>query len=212
MHAAAPVPDAAVPDAAVPDAAAHDAVAHDALFARVRRGDREAFRLLFRQHQRSVYWAAYSVLGTRGDSEEILQDAFLTLWNKRVTIDLVGESVLPWLITTARYLALNRRRAESRRPRDSLDTGIEIADDAPSPEAVAIGNEALRRIRSVMAGRPDVDQRIFELCLLEDLSYEQAARRLGISHATVRNRLSRLKGRLRSELSLLKGEPTHAAE
>ena len=201
MHAAAPVPDAAL---RVAD--------HDELFARVRTGDREAFRLLFRQHQRTVYWAAFSVLGTRGDSEEVLQDAFLTLWNKRVTIDLVGESALPWLITTARYLALNRRRAESRRPRDSLDAAVEIADDAPSPESVAIGNEALRRIRTVMAGRPDVDQRIFELCLVDDLSYEQAARRLGISHATVRNRLSRLKGRLRTELSLLKGDPTHAAE
>lgn len=207
MHKAAPVPDAARPAAADQDAADHDS-----LFARVRTGDREAFRLLFRQHQRSVYWAAFSVLGTRGDSEEVLQDAFLTLWNKRVTIDLVGESALPWLITTARYLALNRRRAESRRPRDSLDAGLEIADDAPTPESVAIGNEALRRIRTVMASRPDVDQRIFELCLLDDLSYEQAARRLGISHATVRNRLSRLKGRLRTELSLLKGEPSHAPE
>jgi len=212
MHAAAPVPDAARPAAVGRDSADQDAAGHDELFARVRTGDREAFRLLFRQHQRTVYWAAFSVLGTRGDSEEVLQDAFLTLWNKRVSIDLVGESALPWLITTARYLALNRRRAESRRPRDSLDAAVEIADDAPSPESVAIGNEALRRIRTVMAGRPDVDQRIFELCLVDDLSYEQAARRLGISHATVRNRLSRLKGRLRTELSLLKGDPTHAAE
>ena len=205
-------PAAPVPDAAAPDAAASGIAAPDALFARVRVGDREAFRLLFRQHQRSVYWAAFSVLRIRGDSEEVLQDAFLTLWNKRATIDLVGESELPWLITTARYLALNRRRSENRRPRDSLDAGLEIVDDAPSPESAAIGNEALRRIRSVMATRPEVDQRIFELCLVDDLSYEQAATRLGVSHATVRNRLSRLKGRLRTELSLLKGEPTHAAD
>ena len=211
MQPAAPIDDSGRAGTTRPDAAAAAAL-HDALFARVRAGDREAFRLLFRQHQRTVYWAAFSVLHTRGDSEEVLQDAFLTLWNKRGTIDLVGESVLPWLITTARYLALNRRRAESRRPRDSLDAGPEITDDAPSPESVAIGNEALRRIRTIMATRPDVDQRIFELCLVDDLSYDQAARALGISHATVRNRLSRLKGRLRSELSLLTGGATHAAE
>lgn len=103
----------------------------------------------------------------------------------------MGESALPWLITTARYLALNRR---------------------PSPESVAIGSEALRQIKNVMVTLPTVDQRIFDLCLMDDLSYDQAARRLGISHSTVRNRLSRLKGRLRAELALLKGEPTHAAE
>ena len=203
-------------DAFAPDADASEAehpVPVDVdLFARIRSGDREAFRLMFRQHQRSVYWAAFSVLGTRSDSEEILQDAFLTLWDKRAGIDLVGESALPWLITTARYLALNRRRSESRRPRDSLDAGPDIVDDAPSPETIAIGHEALRHIHTVMAVLPAVDRRIFELCLVDDLSYDQAATRLGVSHSTVRNRLSRLKRRLRTELALLKGEPTHAAE
>ena len=182
------------------------------LFARVQAGDRDAFRVLFRQHQRSVYWAAFAVLRSRPDSEEVLQDSFLTLWNKRSSVDLVGESTLPWLVTTARYLALNRRRSELRRPRESLDTGPDHADGAPSPENLAIADEAMRHIHTVMAALPEVDQRIFELCLVEDLSYAEAAQRLGITHATVRNRLSRLKGRLRAELALVKGEPTHAAQ
>lgn len=184
------------------------------LFTLVRQGDRRALGTLFRTHQRTVYWAAFSVLSSRPDSEEVLQDAFLTLWNKRASIDLLGESLVPWLVTTARYLALNRRRSEVRRPRSSLDDGFDrydVADDAPSPESLAIANEALRNIRAVMATLPEVDQRIFELCLVDDLSYEQAAGRLGITHATVRNRLSRLKARLRDELTLLKGEPTHAS-
>jgi RNA polymerase sigma factor (sigma-70 family) len=206
MQHAASIPAADSPDAA--PAGANDL----ALLARVRAGDRQAFRALFREHQRTVYWAAFSVLHSRPDSEEVLQDAFLTLWNKRAGIDLVGESVAPWLVTTARYLALNRRRAEVRRPRDSLDEGLDFAADLPSPESVAIGNEAMRNIQAIMATLPEVDQRIFGLCLVEDLSYEQAAARLGVTHATVRNRLSRLKGRLRDELTLLKGEPNHAAQ
>lgn len=206
MQHAASIPDAGSPDA---DAATSSDLE---LFARVRSGDRQAFRTLFRAHQRTVYWAAFSVLHSRPDAEEVLQDAFLTLWNKRAGIDLVGESVAPWLVTTARYLALNRRRAEVRRPKDSLDEGLDLAADLPSPESVAIANEAMRNIHAIMATLPEVDQRIFGLCLVEDLSYEQAAGRLGITHATVRNRLSRLKGRLRDELTLLKGEPHHAAQ
>lgn len=211
MHSAAPVPDAEMPQAGGADAEAAGPSDIE-LFARVRRGDREAFRALFRVHQRTVYWAAFSVLRSRPDAEEVLQDAFLTLWNKRAGIDLVGESVVPWLVTTARYLALNRRRAEIRRPRDSLDDTIEVADDSPTPESLAIANEAMRAIHAIMTTQPEVDQRIFELCLVEDLSYEQAATRLGITHATVRTRLSRLKGRLRDELTLLKGGPNHVAD
>lgn len=209
----APVPAAGAPDPASTATTAGGGVGPSSLelFARVQSGDRQAFRALFSEHQRTVYWAAFAVLRSRSDAEEVLQDAFLTLWNKRAGIDLVGESVVPWLVTTARYLALNRRRSEVRHPRDSLDDAVEVADDQPSPETLAIANEAMRAIRAAMATLPDIDQQIFELCLVEDLSYEQAATRLGITHATVRNRLSRLKGRLRDELTLLKGGPTHVA-
>ena len=183
-----------------------------ALFSRVQAGDRESFRTLFRLHMRSVYWAAFGVLQSRADSEEVMQDAFMTMWDKRASIELVGESTLPWLVTTARYLALNRRRAEERRRRDPLDPDAELLDRALGPngvlgpEGAAVANEARQHIEEVMAQMPLVDQEIFWLCLVGDLSYKQAARQLGISHGSVRNRLSRLKMRLRSELSLLKGD------
>jgi RNA polymerase sigma factor (sigma-70 family) len=177
-----------------------------ALFSKVQVGDRESFRALFRLHMRSVYWAAFGVLQSRADAEEVMQDAFMTMWDKRSTIELVGESTLPWLVTTARYLALNRRRAEDRRRRDPLDPDVELLERALGPEGAAVANEAKQHIEEVMAQMPLVDQEIFWLCLVGDLSYKQAARQLGISHGSVRNRLSRLKMRLRSELSLLKGD------
>ena len=177
-----------------------------ALFARVRAGDREAFRKIFRQHMQSVYWAAFGVLQSRADSEEVMQDAFMTMWDKRASIELVGESTLPWLVTTARYLALNRRRSEARKRRDPLDENADILDRALAPETAAVANEARAHIESVMALMPLVDQEIFWLCLVGDLSYKEAARQLGISHGAVRNRLSRLRARLRSEISLLKGD------
>jgi RNA polymerase sigma factor (sigma-70 family) len=177
-----------------------------ALFTKVQGGDREAFRVIFRQHMQSVYWAAFGVLQSRSDSEEVMQDAFMMMWDRRASIELVGESTLPWLVTTARYLALNRRRAEGRRRRDPLDENADILDRALAPDNAAVANEARQHIEEVMAQMPLVDQEIFWLCLVGDLSYKQAARQLGISHGAVRNRLSRLRARLRNEISLLKGD------
>ena len=177
-----------------------------ALFDRVQAGDREAFRMIFRQHTQSVYWAAFGVLQSRDDSEEVMQDAFMTMWDKRASIELVGESTLPWLVTTARYLALNRRRSETRKRRDPLDENANVFDHALAPENAAVAREARQHIEEVMALMPLVDQEIFWLCLVSDLTYKEAARQLGISHGSVRNRLSRLRARLRSELSLLKGD------
>jgi RNA polymerase sigma factor (sigma-70 family) len=184
-------------------------VAHSAeetaLFARVQHGDREAFRKIFRLHMQSVYWAAFGVLQSRADAEEVMQDAFMTMWDKRASIELIGESTLPWLVTTARYLALNRRRSEARKRKDPLDENADILDQALAPDNAAVANEAREHIEEVMAQMPLLDQEIFWLCLVGDLSYKEAARQLGISHGAVRNRLSRLRARLRSEISLLRG-------
>jgi len=65
--------------------------------------------------------------------------------------------------------------------------------------------DAAEAIRAAIARMPEIDRQIFELCLESDLTYKEAAFRLGVTHATVRNRLSRLKRALRVELDLLRG-------
>ena len=170
----------------------------------IQSGDREAFRVLFRRHQQSVYLTAFRVLRSAADVEEITQDTFLTLWNKRSKIALVGESTLPWLLTTARFLALNRQRATARTRSEPLEEAGELPSRDKSPEAAALDRERAELLDAVISAMPQVDQEIFGLCLVEELSYEQAAHRLGITHGAVRNRLSRLKTRLRAHQELSK--------
>lgn len=175
------------------------------LFALVQNGDREAFRVLFRQHQQPVYLTAFRVLRSRDDAEEIMQDSFLTLWKKRAKITLVGESTLPWLLTTARFLALNRNRATARTRSDPLDEVSHFTDAARSPEAELLAQELAEQLDSLISAMPGVDQEILRLCLVDELTYEQGTHRLGITHGSVRNRLSRLKLRLRQDLEVSKG-------
>ena len=175
------------------------------LLASMLAGDTDALRSIFQLHQRGVYFTAFNVLHSRPDAEEIMQDAFLLLWKKRATLTLVGGSTLPWLVTTSRYLALNRRRARDRERARTLPAVVEAADDAPSPEALAMTADTLRRVDTLIATLPELDREIFRLCLVESISYEHAARHLGVTHGSVRNRLARLRGRLRSELQHLKG-------
>lgn len=57
------------------------------------------------------------------------------------------------------------------------------------------------RIDATLASLPLVDCQVFALCVVEDLPYTQAAHRLGISRAAVRDRLSRVRSHLRDGLS-----------
>ncbi len=162
-------------------------------------GDPKAFDLLVRRHSRAVYLAALSVTGVAADAEEVAQDAFLVLWRRRTDdVRVVADSVAPWLIVTARNLALNRVRGEKRlRLREEhVRETTELAD----PEAHLIAAAARGAVDEALAGLEPLDAQIARLCLADGLSYAEAAERLGVAHGVVRNRLSRARRRLRDVL------------
>ena len=162
-------------------------------------GDRAAFGQLYDRHVRPVYWQAYSVVGNASEAEDITQDVFITAWDKIRRISVVDESVLPWLLVTARFTALNaRRRSQKIRARSSqLDP--DLPDDATVEEEVVAG-QVRNEIDKAVAALSPTDRRLYDMCVVGDHTYELAARELGVSHAVVRNRLSRLRTRLRADL------------
>ncbi len=169
------------------------------LLTRAQTGDRTAFADLYDRHVRPVYWQAYSVVRDAGDAEDVTQDVFVTTWRRIRAITPVDGSVLPWLLVTARYTALNAHRRALRRRSGAL------TDDMPEGDDSAVEREveaALVRaeIDKAVGGLSATDQRLYELCVEGDRTYEQAARDLGVSHAVVRNRLHRLRARLRADL------------
>jgi RNA polymerase sigma-70 factor (ECF subfamily) len=173
------------------------------LLARTRRGDRDAFGDLYARHVRPVYWQAYRLIGTAQDAEEITQDVFVTAWRRRADLHLVDTSVLPWLLATAKYLALNLRRKRGRRHWEQLDDTLPSTDREPADEAVSA--VLMARVRESVAGLSPLDQQLFERCVVGDLTYAQAADALGVSHAAVRNRVSRIRSRVRTATEDLRG-------
>ena len=171
------------------------------LLHRAARGDRRAFGQLYDRHVRPVYWQAYGVLRDEREAEDATQDVFVTMWHKIRTITLVDESVLPWLLVTARYTALNARRSRLRRRVDELDE--RLTSDAAVEDEVEAGLVRAEIDKATAALSP-VDRRLYELCVDGDHTYDMAARELGVSHAVVRNRLSRLRTRLRADLRSVK--------
>ena len=74
-------------------------------------------------------------------------------------------------------------------------------------QQIAERNQLLAYVERVAAALPEPDRTVFELCIRGDHSYEEAAAQAGITPAAVRNRLSRLRSRLRNELHTLRGKP-----
>ena len=165
--------------------------------ARAASGDQSAFRELYRAHVRPVYWIAHGILGSPADAEDITQETFVVAWRKLPGLELVGDSLLPWLATICRFQAANRLRILRRDRENTSDAVDETLPAAVSVEDQVITAALAKRIAEEVGLLDEIDGRIFHLCAVQGYAYLAAAEELGVSHAVVRNRLSRVRTRLR---------------
>lgn len=167
------------------------------LVERAARGGEYAFRALYRRHVRPVYWIAHGLLGSPSEAEDVTQETFVTAWRKLGGLQLAGESLLPWLATICRFHVANRLRARSRE-REHIAGGERDAAAPVDVERQVVARETLDAILREVRGLGELDREILRLCAGEGLSYGEAADRLGVAHGAVRNRLSRIRTRLRT--------------
>lgn len=161
-------------------------------------GSEHAFRTLYRAYVRPVYWLAHGLLGDSADAEDVTQETFLLAWRKLPDLELAGDSLLPWLVTICRFQSANRiRRRQRERRLASNDDAADIADTIDVERQVA-QSDLVERILAAVGSLSPLDQDIFRLCAAEGFAYQAAADRLGVTHGTVRNRLSRIRTFVRS--------------
>lgn len=172
-----------------------------------RHGNQEAFRQLYLRHVEPCYWLAHSILRNEQDAEDTVQDTFFTCYKKLNSIEIFGESLLPWLLVTTKFLALNRARARKRRHEV---TGTELpelhATDSSLSEQLEY-QQALAAITAAVSLLSEIDQQIFQACIVEEKSYDEVAQQLGVSQGAVRNRLFRIRKNIRAGF----GDSTSAA-
>ena len=154
-------------------------------------GDKTALAAAFDRYAATLTRYAWALASDRQDVEEIVQDAFLTLWQRAATLQLPADTMLPWLLVVCRNHAFNTGRKQARRRAD------ELPEHLAAPEDHDEARERLRWVRDEIAALPALDRRICELCLLEGHSYAEAAAMLGLSVAAVTQRVSRNRRRLK---------------
>lgn len=168
------------------------------LLRRFRAGDRAAFTEIVNRHQAHIHRQMSTLLGDSDEVRDVTQETFIAAWKKSATIDLVGDSLSAWLSATAWHIAQNRVRSEGRRPRASeAEFDRHVLDHESSTEELAEYRYLLDRIARAVAVMPEIDQQLYRLCIREGTAYDEAAEVLGIDKTAVRNRVSRIRSRLR---------------
>jgi RNA polymerase sigma factor (sigma-70 family) len=170
--------------------------------------DREAFGELYERHAQAVFAFCARRTGDLALAEDLTSVVFLEAWRRRRAVQLAGASVLPWLLGTANNVMRNQRRS-LRRHRAAL-ARLSIDRTAPSGEDEAIARVDAQRALSAalraLDGLSPEQRDAVNLVLWGGLSYEDAARALGVPVGTVRSRISRARATL--GVSLVPLSPT----
>lgn len=165
------------------------------LLAAVLDGSQRPFDVFYARNAPALARFAWSLSGSREAVEELLQETFLTVWNKPASVRLVNGSALPWLLTTCRNHARNRSRRD-RRWNESTQLDESWAADGSSTVAAV----QLRWALDSIADLPHTDRLVCELVLLQGYSYREVSTHLHISEASVGKRLHRSRKILRREI------------
>ncbi len=182
------------------------------------RGDSAALAELYDRHADVIFRAAFRRLGDRQLAEEVVQDTWLTLWDRAELFDPAAGSLVAWLSTIARNRAVDRLRALGRRP-DALPLSAVFAADAGDDRALAnsqlLMSDAVARdpqlvldelvlrdtVLHALADIPGDERQVLELAYYGDLTQPEIAERLGWPLGTVKTRTRRALLRLRSNLA-----------
>lgn len=164
------------------------------LLERIGRSDSDALMRLYQRHCSRAFSLAYRILGERTAAEEILQDAFVRVWQRPEQYRLERGQFASWLLTVVRNQALDRKRKENRRAGYYVQPGSEDHSDSGSSHllsAVAPAEEleSAHSLREVIETLPEAQRQVIELAYFEGLTHSELADRLGESVGTVKTRI-----------------------
>jgi RNA polymerase sigma-70 factor, ECF subfamily len=166
-------------------------------------GNPRAFELIYDRHGGAAFSLAYRMVGNRVAAEDIIQEAFLSIWRSRMRYDRSRGSVRTWVLGIVHNRAIDalRRGASHDRRQETLD-GVEERHEAPERTDVeAARREEARSVQTALETLPDDQRRTIELAYFGGFTHSQIAELLDQPIGTVKGRMRLGLDKLRRQLA-----------
>lgn len=164
-------------------------------------GDAAAFELIYERHADVAFSLAYRMCGKRLPAEDVVQEAFVSLWRSAPSYQRSRGSVRSWVLR----IVHNRAIDALRRPvgRDLLDTEEGMIERVPGGEHVegeVERREAAGAVRGALGDLPVEQRRVIELAYFSGFTHVEIAELLELPVGTVKGRMRLALSKLRSTL------------
>lgn len=176
------------------------------LIKKCKKGNREAFNVLFSNYRNQVVNIAYGMLSDREDAYDAAQEVFVrvfrsiesfkeessfTTWLYRITTNVCSD-ILRKRQKGSNVVSLNRMADENN--------DMDIKDEAPTPEESMELSERQRAVREAISELREEYRTVITLCDIEGMSYDEISQILKIPSGTVKSRINRARNALKKNL------------
>jgi RNA polymerase sigma-70 factor, ECF subfamily len=166
-------------------------LADEDLMQLVRRGQADAFELVYERHSQAAFSLAYRMAGSRGVAEDVVQEAFLAIWRSGARYERARGSVRTWVLGIVHHRAIDalrrslvheRRRASDEGLHETLETGERTDVEAARHEEAATVRAALGRL-------PADQSQVIELAYFGGFTHTEIAEMLQTPVGTIKGRM-----------------------
>lgn len=177
-------------------------LADEDLMARIADADPQAFAVVYDRHSTAAYSLAYRIAGRRSAADDVVQEAFLSLWRSAARYDERRGSVRTFILGIVHNRSIDAlRRATVHDSRRSSDEGIEERFAAPDRVDVEVQQRSTAEtVRAAMATLPPDQQKVVDLAYFGGFSQSEIAEMLDAPLGTVKGRMRLALEKLRAAL------------
>jgi RNA polymerase sigma-70 factor (ECF subfamily) len=148
------------------------------------------FQELYDSYAADIYRFALWLSGDNSDAEDITSETFVRAWVRNNSIKT--ETLKGYLLTIARNIYLGKLRKLNRQ----VDLDSNFPDPTPGPEAVVETQLELIQVRKVLQTLSEIDRTAFVLRVLNEMTYAEIARVLGLSLSATKVKVHRVRKKL----------------
>ena len=151
--------------------------------------DSMAFTMLYRRYWEGLFVTAVKVLREKTEAEDVVQDVFLSLWNRRHELTIEGP-LAAYLHTSVRYKAIHYiEKNITRRDYLALLADVSVNTLPPNAEINLQVEELQKTISNTIEKMPPKMQQVYRLSRQEQLSHKEIAEQLSVSAETVKKHI-----------------------
>lgn len=157
----------------------------------------DEFKQAFLPLHTRLYRAAYALLGNAQDAEDMVQETYLKLWQKRDELD-IRTNAPAYCVATVRNLCLNLMQTKRYQSEEPLPEHLDRSE-TDNPELQLERRDEQTQLKALITGLPPQQRKVLWLRDVNECSFEEIEQATGLNAINIRVTLSRARQRIREQ-------------